>query len=96
MNSLSIDAKNNIGWPLSFTKVESVYIDSHHLKISKRTLFFVSGHKYTFSYQYLNDEIVTETLNDDDFPLIKASIYNQDAENGGYPPTQNGDIRSLF
>ena len=22
--------------------------------------------------------------------------WNIDAENGGYPPTQNGDIRSLF
>ena len=23
-------------------------------------------------------------------------VFSSDAENGGYPPTQNGDIRSLF
>ena len=28
-------------------------------------------------------------------PNIKRAVIN-DAENGGYPPTQNGDIRSLF
>jgi len=29
-----------------------------------------------------------------DFDCIYNDIYS--AENGGYPPTQNGDIRSLF
>ena len=29
----------------------------------------------------------------DDVHQIMAYMY---AENGGYPPTQNGDIRSLF
>ena len=28
--------------------------------------------------------------------IIKHGIDLTDAENGGYPPTQNGDIRSLF
>ncbi len=30
--------------------------------------------------------------------MTKAEIIEMvlDAENGGYPPTQNGDIRSLF
>ena len=27
---------------------------------------------------------------------LKAQTQSLDAENGGYPPTQNGDIRSLF
>ena len=28
--------------------------------------------------------------------LTLNSCDDNDAENGGYPPTQNGDIRSLF
>ena len=27
---------------------------------------------------------------------IEGNKLTEDAENGGYPPTQNGDIRSLF
>ena len=29
-------------------------------------------------------------------PLDPYTIFSDSAENGGYPPTQNGDIRSLF
>ena len=28
--------------------------------------------------------------------LFRTKGYDMYAENGGYPPTQNGDIRSLF
>ena len=28
--------------------------------------------------------------------LVDERYLAEDAENGGYPPTQNGDIRSLF
>ena len=28
--------------------------------------------------------------------IVDKEINQMDAENGGYPPTQNGDIRSLF
>ena len=30
------------------------------------------------------------------FGLRRAKINHKVAENGGYPPTQNGDTRSLF
>ena len=29
-------------------------------------------------------------------PTIAVKLLPERAENGGYPPTQNGDIRSLF
>ena len=38
---------------------------------------------------------IAEELDFVDSPYI-TSVKYLDAENGGYPPTQNGDIRSLF
>ena len=37
-------------------------------------------------------------ISDADYKFLKAKLKadGYDAENGGYPPTQNGDIRSLF
>ena len=41
--------------------------------------------RFTVEYNYNSNHLEGNTL-----------TYDQTAENGGYPPTQNGDIRSLF
>ena len=46
-----------------------------------------------FGFIFQNTEIYILGLA---FNLIKGDFLFQFAENGGYPPTQNGDIRSLF
>ena len=70
-------------------------------------LFFLSNNLFFFhllgNFLYVVCCILWETIADDvilDFlcaylahHIVKNSPY---AENGGYPPTQNGDIRSLF
>ena len=43
------------------------------------------------------DEILTSMLEQlENNPDQDIDVLVKDAENGGYPPTQNGDIRSLF
>lgn len=40
--------------------------------------------------------ILNKTKGLDYYHVFKIIYFANIAENGGYPPTQNGDIRSLF
>ena len=45
--------------------------------------------------QKTNDEFMRNILIEEAWKEV-SNYFSWSAENGGYPPTQNGDIRSLF
>ena len=57
----------------------------------------MESRKYTFNKSTLT--VKFDTILDTQAEVIVSSddcYVTMGAENGGYPPTQNGDIRSLF
>ena len=62
-------------------------MDGSNMKLPPIELTVVSTKEFADSKLHMKNAVET-SVPDEDFDFC--------AENGGYPPTQNGDIRSLF